>query len=297
MQPYIHIIRNTQYPNIIDIEMQHFGALKEYDAIECHIVAYPYHREISADDIGIHPFEEYVEDILDKHKSAYTAIAKNGNKRMGLTLALIVGFVGFFFRKDAFISAEVIASIIGAYIAGKELWADLENYLLRGSNERKVRYFDGYYSYTIEKNTTLTQYAAFAKRQRYQKENLLATKMDFIEQSNSKTVRLYYEQSELKKVGEVAHIVSIHIQPEVLSKWESAGYLIGVKLSLNRKKWGIWHNKELFQSLSPDSMGCLDKASVWQKDAVAYRHVKVWGSLKYFQNDGILANEKLIVVS
>lgn len=294
---HIHIFRNTQYPNIIDIEMENIDLLRKYDAIECHIVAYPYHREVSADDIEIHPFEEYVEDILVNHKSAYEAITQGGAKRFGFLLGMITTLVAFLFRKEGFLSAEVIASIIGAYIAGKELWADVESYLIRFSKDRKLRYFEGYYTYTLEKNTTLTQYSAFAKQQRYKKDNLLASQMDFIEQSNSKTVRLYYEKESLAKTQASAHITSIHLNPDIIEKWESGGYLIGVKLSLNQKKWGIWYNHELFQSLTINGIGCLDTQSKWHENAISFRKVSIWGKWKYFKQSGVRPNQQLISYS
>lgn len=291
---HIHIFRNTLYPNIIDIEMENIDLLRKYDAIECHIVAYPYHREVSADDIEIHPFEEYVEDILVNHKSAYEAIAQGGAKRFGFLLGIITTLVAFLFRKEGFLSAEVIASIIGAYIAGKELWTDVESYLIRLSKDRKLRYFEGYYNYTLEKNTTLSQYSAFAKQQRYKKDNLLATQMDFIEQSNSKTVRLYYEKATLLKTQTNAHIASLHLHPDSIEKWESGGYLIGVKLSLNQKKWGVWNNYELFQSLTDRGIGCLDLNSLWHENAVSFRKVRLWGKWKYFINSGVNEKQELI---
>lgn len=294
MQTLILVIPNKKYSNIIDIEWQNISELKKYDEIECHFVIYPYDREITADEIEIHPFEEYVEDILGHHKSVYEPINENLNKRFGLFLVLIAAILVAIFRPEDFLSIEVIVSIIGAYVAGKELWGDIEKYLIQFTKKSKFRYLENYYSYQLEGNTTLTQYSAFAKKQRYDKLALLPQKMEFIAQSNSKTIRLCFEGAAFTQKEENMHLFSLHLKEKWREKFEEEGYLLGVKISLNRKKMGIWSNKEYFQSLHSNEQGCLNEKSEWKKDATFFRQTFSVGKWKFFWKSGEI--EKLQIL-
>lgn len=114
------------------------------------------------------------------------------------------------------------------------------------------------YAFELEKHTTLTHYSSFAKQQRYGKPTLLPEKIDFIEQSNSQTVRMCFNMTDIPaSAGACGHVFSIHIDPAVLSEFEQKGFLFGVKLSLNRKQWGLRVCYELFQSLHKHTHGAL----------------------------------------
>lgn len=294
MQTFIEIIQNEEYSNIIDIECKNIANWRKYEIIECHFVIYPYNREVQADAMEIHPFEEYVEDILGKHKSVYEPIIENLNKRFGLFLVAIAVILVAIFHPEDFLSLEVIVSIIGAYVAGKELWVDIERYLVQFTKNARFRYLENYYSYELEGNTTLMQYAVFAKKQRYDKLALLPQKMDFIAQSNSKTLRLYFEGNTFAEKEQNMHLFSLHLATEWKEKIENEGYLFGFKLSLNRKRMGIWRNREYFQSLHKDECGCLNEKGDWKKGKLFFRDTFSLGKWKFFWKSGIQEQEPIL---
>ena len=112
---------------------------------------------------------------------------------------------------------------------------------------------------------------------------LLPEKMDFIEQSNSQTVRLYYKKKSYKnKAGMVLHLFSIHINPEVLEEFEKNGHMFGVKLGFNKHMLGIKRSSEYFQSLDFHKKGCLDNKGNWCPDSVFYRSSLSFGRIKIY---------------
>ncbi len=291
----IRLRKNRDIPNIYDVEMENIEQLKKYDFLECHIVIYPYSRKISSENIEFHPFEEYVKDILTHHRSAYIRVSSHFNEIFGLFLGIIITILFAIFKREELFSIESIVSVFGAYIIGKELWDDIERMLVNISKERKIRYLESYYLYQLEKHTTLTYYSYLAKSRRYGKWTLLPEKMDFIQQSNSQTIRMNFNISDLRSFEESsAHILSIHIAPSLLKDFENDGFMFGVKLSFNKSFFGLVRCFELFQSLDGNSKGCLDEKGEWIQEAVFYRNTFLLGKLKYFMDSGLIYRESII---
>lgn len=296
--PYKDIIRlrkNQEMPNIYDVELEHIQKLKEYNSLECHIVVYPYSRKLCSDNIEFHPFEEYVKDILTDQKSAYIKISSQFDKTFGLLLGLITILFLIRFNPRGLFSVESIVSVFGVYFIGKELWDDIENLLINISRKWKIRYYGKRYLYRLEKHTTLTYYSYLAKKERYGKTTLLPEKIDFIQQSNSQTLRMYFNIKDLQSVKEPsAHILSVNIEPELLEEFEKEGYMFGVKLSFNKSYFGPVRCFELFQSFSKGSKGCLNEKGDWIDNAIFYRNTLRLGRLKYYMSKGF-AHEKSII--
>ncbi len=295
--PKIRIVQNKSHTHILDIELAGFEEWKKYDSLEFHWVVYPYSREVAANNLEFHPFEEYVKDILENQKSAYSKIQPSAPKRFGIFLGLTAALIVGYFHPQDFVSMEGIVSFFGAYIAGKELWADFERYLIGFSRNLKLRYIEPYYSYRLEKNTTLAQYSAFAKKHRYEKKAIAPELMDYIEQSNSKTVRLKYDSLNMinSVPKESLHLLSLHFDPDKKDAMTKEGYLLGVKISLNKRKGLFIKNTELYQSLSMNENGALNPDGEWKSGMFAKRISFTAGRWKYFREYSKMIEGKIIV--
>ena len=291
----IHLHKNETLPHIYDVDLQGIERLRGYDGLECHIVLYPYSRAVNSAGLTFFPFEEYVQDVLAQQRSAYALMARSWPKLFGLLIGLVIALFFLRFKPDDLFSVESVVSIFGAYVLGKELWDDIENGLIELSKGWRLRYREDYYRYKLEKHTTLALYSSFAKRQRYGKAALTPERMDVIKQSNSETVRMCFDLRELRRFEGVAHLLSIHVEPALLEEFERGGFLLGVKLSLNRRTLGVTRCWELFQSQQRGACGCLDEAGGWMENTVFYRRTVVWGRLKYFREAGVLQNWRIIM--
>jgi hypothetical protein len=292
--------RNEEHSNIYDVEMRQLDELRQYDSVECHIVLYPYSRKLDSANISVHPYEEYVKDILSQHKSAYASAGSQFNKLFGIMLGLLITVIFFKLKPSDLFSVESIVSVFGAYFVGKEIWDDIERNLIEFSKSWRLRYQERYYSYRLEKRTTLTNYSWFAKKQRYGKTPLLPELMDFIEKSNSQTLRLLFNMNDIGSTGSwemmasSGHLFSLHLDPEFVDELEKEGFLLGVKLSLNKQFLGFTKRLELFQSLHRDSKGALDEHGLWTDNALFYRKTLTFGRIKAFLKSGLLQDQNLI---
>jgi hypothetical protein len=147
----------------------------------------------------------------------------------------------------------------------------------------------------VEKNTTLTNYFILAKKNRYNMYVLPAEKIDFIKNSNSQTVRMYYNTSDFNNyIEDNVHIMSIHIENGLIKEFEKKGYLLGIKFSLNRKFLFINKSIEMFQSIDNGIHGCLDGFNDWKENSVFYRRTFLAGRIKLFSAQGLFENLKII---
>jgi hypothetical protein len=289
--------RNSQFPYIYDLDLKNIQELKQFDIVECHVVLYPYSRKICSGNISFYPFEEYVKDILSHQRSAYAKINNPMNNIFGLFLGFVIALIFLRFKPDDLFSVESIVSVFGAYILGKELWNDIEDYFINISKKWRVRYRDEYYLYRLEKHTTLTHYSLLAKEHRYGKVSLLPEKIDFIEQSNSQTVRMGFNMNDLKSFEKnSAHILSIHIDEELLAEFKDGGFMLGIKLSLNKKLLGMTRCYEFFQSINGKRKGCLDEDGEWIDNAIFYRRTCIFGRIKCFLKKGLIKAGNLIMI-
>lgn len=133
-------------------------------------------------------------------------------------------------------SLQSIAAILGAYFIGKDLWNDIEAALVNISKYWRLRYQTGYYAYRVERNTTLTNYSALAREQRYGKASIVPAQMEFIANANSKTVRMKFSQSDLRAFQEnVAHILAIRLEPQLADEFAWAGSMFSAKITFNER--------------------------------------------------------------
>jgi hypothetical protein len=294
-QDLIRVRKNREMPEIYDVELDHVQELKSLSSLECHIVFYPYSRKVTSTHFEFTPFEEYTSDILASQKSAYTRIRNHFSNLFGLFLGIFIAAIFFVFKPSELVSIESIVSIIGAYFVGKELWEDIEDMLINMSKNWRIRYVENYYYYRLEKHTTLSLYSYLAKKRRYGKEAMLPEKMDMIQKRNSQTLRLFFNMKDLKSLPETsAHILSIRLDPELMTENEACGFMFGAKVSLNKRFLGITRHRELFQSLDYPVKGCLKENGVWIDNAVFYRNTFSLGRIKFFVQKGLLENKSIL---
>ncbi len=294
-QNIVRFHRNEELPHVFDVEMANVERLNKFHSLECHITLYPYSRKICATDFTFNPFEEYVKDILSHQRSAYVRIHEHFKNIFGLCLGVLIILAFALYDRSQLTSIESIISVFAAYFIGKDLWDDIENFLINLTQRWKIQYSDRYYIYELEKHTTLTHYSHFAKQCRYGKAPLLPEYMDFIEQSNSQTVRMYFNMKDFQSLdNESAHILSIHIKPSLLEEFEKRGYMFGVKVSFNKHLFGFRRCFEIFQSLHNNKKGCLDNNNEWIDETIFYRKTWICGRIKLFLKKGFIPDESMI---
>jgi hypothetical protein len=291
----VRLIPDLSTPGLYDVELNRPENLGNYSSIDCHLVVYPYSRKVNAHHIRVLPFEEYVTDIISRQRSVYIKVEERSKYVFGALLALALVAVFAEFRPVELVSLESIVSVFGAYFVGKELWDDIERALQHLSRRWKLRYVESYYPYQLAGRTTLSQYAGLAKQVRYGRRSLLPERIDFIQQSNSQTVRLRFGDESLSAFpGRSAHIASLHVEPEAARDFERAGFLFGVKLSLNRRRWGLERSLVLFQSLDRSRPGCLDQQGQWRDGCLFYRRTVRLGNVKLFRDYGTAAGQQIV---
>ncbi len=295
LRDMVAIQRNPGLPGIYDIEFRHLDRLQGYDFLECHLVLYPYSRQLSSGQITLMPYEEYVRDILAQQRSAYKTIGQVSKNLFGIFLGALLVAIFALLKPVELYSIESIVSIIGAYAIGKELWDDLENWLVNATASSKIRFQPRYYNYQLEKNTTISKYFNLARTSRYGQPMLLPHQMDFIQQSNSQTVRMLFKVAELPTgAEEQVHVLSIHIPPALAGEFEDKGYLFGVKWGLVRRRGIFLRSWEVFQSLHRNSLGSLDEKNQWQEGKAFFRDTFSLGRIKYYWKNSVLDEVTLL---
>lgn len=291
----VSLLKNQSLPGLYDVELGNVQALKSFSTVELHAVLYPFDRRVNANHLTFLPFEEYVRDISSSQRSLYAPIDTVANSVFGLALGAVIAAVFGAFNPSDLVSIQSVVAVFGAYFIGKDLWDDVERALMGLTKKWRLRLVKDYYVYRLERDTTLANYSAYAKETRYGKALLLPGKMDFIQQSNSQTLRLCFQRRDLAEAdAERAHLFSIHVDPLAAEAFEAGGYLLGVKLALSRRFLGVRHSHELFQSLRNLERGCLGPGGIWLDSTLFYRRTFSIGNLKLFAAEGYLKPRAMV---
>lgn len=287
--------KNKERPYVYDVELEGTDCLRDYSSLECHLVLYPYTRQVSSDEVTFFPFEEYVKDITSHQRSAYTEINNSFSNRFGMLLGILIILIVLRFRPDNLFTVEALVSVLGAYLIGKELWADMEKGLVDLTKRGKLKFQESYYRYQLEKHTTLVRYTQLAKQHRYGMIPQLPGKMDFIRRSNSQTLRMHFDMKDFRFLkDQETHILSMVVKPELLESFEKHGFLFGVKLSFNKRSFGLVRSLELFQSIHKTGKGCLSEAGDWAEGKVFYRKCASFWRLKLYLRSGMVAGKSIV---
>lgn len=292
----IRLRKNQERPHAYDVELEGAECLKSYSSLEAHLILYPYNKNISSDDVNFFPFEEYVKDISSQQRSAYTRIRNSFGNTFGLLLGVLIILIVLRFRPSNVFTVEALVSVFGAYIIGKELWGDLEKFLMDSTKKRRIRFKENYYRYQLEKHTTLAKYTQLAKRHRYGKTPQIPEKIDFIRRSNSQTLRMCFDMKDFRFVrDQAAHILTILIEPTLLQDFEKDGFMFGVKLAFNRRFLCFTRCFEFFQSIHKEGKGCLTERGDWAEGTVFFRKCLTLGRLKFYLKSGMIQDRSIVL--
>jgi hypothetical protein len=296
-----NLIRLKQNPNlsyIYDVELNNISALKQYESVEVHIIMYPFARQILSDNYRFTPFEDYSTDISTRRRSLYTRVPRPANSLFGILLGIAIILFFLAVRPSEVYSLQSIVAILGAYFIGKDLWNDIEAALVNLSKDWLVRYQTRYYEYQVEKNTTLTNYSALAREQRYGRASLVPEQMEFIANANSKTIRMKFASGDLRAFQEdSAHVLAIRLDPHLADDFERAGFMFSVKVSFNERVFPLRRSHEFFQSLNAGERGCLNFENEWMHDAALARDAYFFGNLRYLAGKRIVPAVALITTN
>ncbi len=293
----IRLKHNPTLPYIYDVELNNIPALKQYEAVEVHLVLYPFSRQITADAYKFNPFEEYANDISTRRRSLYTRVPRAANSLFGIFLGVFIILIFLALKASEVYSLQSIVAILGAYFIGKDLWNDIEGALVKISQNWQLRYQTSYYEYQVEKNTTLTNYSALAREQRYGRASLLPEQMEFISNANSKTIRMKFSKNDLRAFQEnTAHVLAIRLDPHLAEEFARAGFMFSVKVGLNERVLFFRRAHEFFQSLSAGTRGCLNFQNDWTPDAALARDAYFFGNLRYLAGKRMLAAVELVTI-
>lgn len=300
MLPYpltglIRLVKNPAVPSIYDVELERIPDLRRYASVEVHLVLYPYSRQLRSPDLTFNPYDEYANDVQSRRRSVYIRLPRPANSLFGILLGVLIVLAFRAINPSDLYSLQSIVAVLGAYFIGKDLWDDIEGLLVAVTHDWRVRYQTSPYAYQIEKHTTLTGYSALAREHRYGKASLLPEMMDLITSSNSKTVRMYFDGATLAAFPErAAHILSLRIAPDLLDEFDSAGFMFGVKVSLNERRGLLRLAHEFFQSLNQGERGCLDDHGVWVPGGVMEREALWLRTLRFLRREQLIENTELV---
>lgn len=269
-------------PTAWNVELQHPERLQGLHSFSCHLVLYPYGRRFDARHFRITPYTEYADDLQSHNDSAYALLPSRCREVFGLVLAVLLGLLFAVLKPDSLLTLESVVSVLGVYIVGKELGDDVVQSLIDFTAGCRLSVRDRYYRFQREKNATLWQYSAFARHHRYGKASAMASRMDFIRQTNSQTVRLLFTAADLAPLGAApVHLLSLRFEPAHFEELKRHGFLLGIKLSFNRRAGPYLRCHEVFQSLHRGQPGCLDGTGTWVPDGSCEREILQWSRLRY----------------
>jgi len=293
----IRLKRNPNLPYIYDVELNNISALKKYTSVEVHLVMYPFSRQLLAEGYRFNPFEEYSNDISTRRRSLYTRVPHPANSIFGIFLGIAIILVFLVLRPSEVYSLQSFVAILGAYFIGKDLWNDIEAGLVRVSQHWRLRYQTSYYEYQVEKNTTLTNYSALAREQRYGKASIVPAQMEFISNANSKTIRMKFIRQDLLAFQEdTAHVLAIRIDQNLADEFARAGFMFSIKVSLNDRVVPFRRSQEYFQSLNAGRRGCLNFENEWLPNGALERDAYFLGNLRYLSGQHIVPEASLVTM-
>ncbi|GAB4147461.1 MAG: hypothetical protein OHK0017_09200 [Patescibacteria group bacterium] len=260
--------------------------LRKFSSLETHFILYPFNRQIDADDILFRPFDDYYQDVTADLKSVYFKIPKQADKAFGLILALTIGLFFYWYNVAELNSIESIASIIGSYIVGKELWTDIEYFLVNTTRRWSLRFYPRQYSLQRESRTTLSEYTNLARKIRFGQDFPLPNKIELVKQSYSHLLKMFYRLADYNslKRDDFVRLVSIEVQEKVMSEFRSKQTMLGVKIALNKNLLGMTWSQEFFQAWDRGEPGCINGTGAWMPEAVFMRSSFCVGNIKFYES-------------
>jgi hypothetical protein len=285
-------LRPTSSDLMLALELDTSTDFGDHKELDVELIMYPYRSgNIDKSGVKILPYNNYLEDLANNQKTLYAPILTYGANIFGLLLGFGIAIVYGIFNQDELFSLQSIVAIIGVYLVGKEIWGDLEQFLIDLSEKWKIRYYPNEYSYGLRSKTTLDQYADYSRSKKNKKELILAQKLDFISRSNASDIKLSYNISDLESTNTdktEKRLAIICFDKELLNDFEQGKFLISTKVTLCKSFLGINLNHEFFQAIDGSKWGCLDSTGNWTDEASFEKVTLNIGRVKVYLSEGII---------
>jgi hypothetical protein len=232
--------------------------LKHLNSVEVSIMLYPYSKILNSNSFKILPFEEYIDDLNKSKRSSYKIIDDFTDKLFGMILGILIFLIFLIIDPNQLLSIESVISIFGAYTVGKEIWIDLEEFLINRTLNSALTFKKKKYFYSKVHFGTIENFWELARRIKHSGKTLLPTKVDFIEQSNSKNIQMFFSMKDLKSVNSESALIANFSFEEVFYKHlNKDSYMMTFEFIKNRKFMGISFSKEYFWAKSRGENGII----------------------------------------
>jgi hypothetical protein len=240
--------------------------------LEISLVVYPYTDEVDADQFKISPYEEYVADVeLDK-RSTYLPIVSQSDKFFGLALGFVIAATFYILKVEDLFSVQSIVSVLGAYAIGKELWSDIDAGLVAVTKDRFFRWLPQEYFYQRQDFGILQRFTQLARIKRFGAITTLASKLDFVTHSHSKTVELFFNKVDVHHVEEeVVRLGTLEFSEQQNVKKIQHTCMVGIKVKVVRVFGPLSYAKEYYQALDQGEVGVVDDQEHWQQNKTLQR--------------------------
>ncbi|MBN1374336.1 hypothetical protein JW962_03340 [Candidatus Dojkabacteria bacterium] len=283
---------NKKYPNILDItfDTKHFPVQGSQTAIL--ISFYPYSRILDANSFSLYPYEEYVKDIGSHKQTSYLKDPRTEKNLFGLTLGGLIVMIFALIDTSLLISVEALVSVLGVYTIGKEIWDDLDQFLINKSENLPIQWIAKPYAYIRRSFGIMQQFFKSARNKRYGKDKFLANKFDFFEHSNSKTVDLLFKTSSLIDLKSPIGLLSVHLNKEAITSI-TQGYMLTVRLSEIKRFGPFSIIKQIHQAKDSNEIGCVDSDGNWIKNNSLVEYSITLGKLKLHLGKRFVLNTRL----
>lgn len=256
----------------------------KFNQLEIIYFLYPYHKELSADSFKLLPYEEYIKDLSIGNRSSYFLLDNSSSRIFGILVSLFI-FVAFaLFRPSELFSLQSVVALLGAYLTSREMWIDIDNFLVRISNNWLFSWRPTQFFYERENFGTIQRFWKIARKQRTGSETILASKMDFNSHSNSKTLELLFTNTDLKTAKHKKVIFStINFTDKKQNKiWNHSAFMFGCKMSLIKKWLLMSFVTEYFQAIEGTKCGATDYQGNWKEGKFLIRNSILLGRLKIY---------------
>jgi hypothetical protein len=278
----------------IDLLLDNVQSLKTFDNISISLVFYTYDKSLSKEDFKFLPYQEYTEEINLGNRSSYTPIGDFSDKIFGLFLGVSIIILFWFLQPSNLVSIEAIVGIIGAYIAGKELWSDIDKGLQNVTLNWPISWREQEFYYQKQDFGSIQNYLRFSRLKRYSQVFILPSKLDLITQSNSKILEIQFSKKELRAVdSDQLYFGSIEFDSKYSNSIAKGNYAITAKVSQIKNILGVQIASEFIQAIDSNKIGCLDSNKNWSEGKLSQRYTLKIAQLKlYYKN--VLKNMFLI---
>ncbi len=275
---FVFTINLRSNKNSLDLELSIDSEnLNSLHSLGISVFLYPYNRNINSSNFRFLPYEEYTKDIAEGNLSIYNPISSPLDKIFGLSIALTIFGIVALYDFSSVLSIESLVSTFGAYTVGKSFWSDVENLIKKVTQNWIISYRPRTYNYFREDFGTIQRFFKYARYKRYKTDSPLASKMSFVDQSNSKHLELEFASGDLSSGGKAVRLISIESDLAM-----NNNFMFGAKITINNKFLFIKKSTEYFQCLDDGKLGVVDNQNRWLPKKALSKTTLSLGRIKFY---------------